>query len=215
MRRKLRAMKIHSVQRAGGKFCFAPYCIFQSYYSHFIIVNKCWRRIVQYVSGEIAKQAVAALEGHTLLGRKCHVRMDRAGSDTPFAMYVGNIPWSATEADMMQLFAAFRPASCHVLTNMYGRSRGFAIVKFYEEEQMQAAIHTMNGTTLMDRPIECRVDRGPGRSEEDRLGRTEVFVGRLGATVDDGALKEMFSRFGAISSATISRYSDGNSRGWG
>lgn len=54
----------------------------------------------------------------------------------------------------MEAFAPYSPISCNVLTNMYGRSRGFAIVKFNYENDANRAIDSMSGFAIMGRPIE-------------------------------------------------------------
>lgn len=73
-------------------------------------------------------------------------------------MYVGNLAWVIGEGDIMQLFAPFRAISCNLVTNMYGRSRGFSIVKFLLEEDAMQAIEAMNGFVIADRPLEVSKD---------------------------------------------------------
>jgi len=69
-------------------------------------------------------------------------------------LYIGNLPWNLNEEQLMALFSDVSPLSCHVLTNMYGRSRGFAIMKFPDEEIMTRAIEKYHHFEVSGRKIE-------------------------------------------------------------
>jgi len=95
-------------------------------------------------------------------GRTVHVRVDRnyksawdeehEGSLVP--VFVGNIPWSLSNEDLVGYFGDYQPVSCNLLTNMYGKSRGFAIITFRSEEDAEDAIAAMNGVEINGRIIE-------------------------------------------------------------
>jgi RNA recognition motif-containing protein len=57
-------------------------------------------------------------------------------------LYVGNLPFSATEQDLQDLFASAGPvASVNVMRDMAtGRARGFAFVEMGSEEAARKAI---------------------------------------------------------------------------
>lgn len=55
------------------------------------------------------------------------------------------------------------------MRNMYGRSRGCALVKFKTEEEAEYFIQEMNGQDLDGRILECRHDKGPTKRENDEL----------------------------------------------
>jgi RNA recognition motif-containing protein len=80
-------------------------------------------------------------------------------------LYVGNLPFSATEEDLRQVFAQHGEVrSVSVITDREtGRPRGFA---FVEMENGAAAIAALNGTDFGGRALtvnEAR-DRGTGGS---------------------------------------------------
>jgi RNA recognition motif-containing protein len=54
-----------------------------------------------------------------------HIRLDRSNIETSggFPVFVGNLPWGTTDADLATLFSQFEPYDAHVKTNMAGRSR--------------------------------------------------------------------------------------------
>lgn len=85
------------------------------------------------------------------------MRLDRSQLDTndgAHSVYIGNLAWSISDKELLQLFAMYRPLGCHVLTNMYGRSRGFAIMKFRSESDAIVAIEQNNDSEFFGRRLE-------------------------------------------------------------
>lgn len=177
--------------------------------------SKGWG-IVEFSTSQDAQNAVSILNEKVLEDRVVHIRIDRSleRTTTGTNIYIGNIPWVTTQEDLMELFQDFNPNDCNILTNMYGRSRGFAIMNFDNLDIARNAINHFTGYDLNGRIIECRIDRGPGRSD-DNVRKTRVFVGNLESGVNDANLAATFAHIGAIVSAKISRHSDGRSKGWG
>ncbi len=70
-------------------------------------------------------------------------------------LYVGNLPFSATEQDLSDKFAAFGTVeSVNLITDRHtGRSRGFGFIEMASEEEAQAAIDSLNGTDYEGRPM--------------------------------------------------------------
>ncbi|MBI3232057.1 MAG: RNA-binding protein [Candidatus Doudnabacteria bacterium] len=86
-------------------------------------------------------------------------------------LYVGNLPWSATNDDLSQLFGQHGAViSASVLTDkMTGRSRGFGFVEMENDADADAAIAALNGQDYQGRKMvvnEARPmeDRPPRRS---------------------------------------------------
>ena len=61
-------------------------------------------------------------------------------------LYVGNLPYSVTEQDLQDLFAAAGTVeSVNVMRDMAtGRARGFAFVEMASDEEAQQAISQLN-----------------------------------------------------------------------
>ncbi|MHB8928644.1 MAG: RNA recognition motif domain-containing protein [Bacillota bacterium] len=72
----------------------------------------------------------------------------------PKTLYVGNLPWSATEDDLSRVFAQHAQViSTRVVTDREtGRSRGFGFVEV-EDDQAQVAIDALNGFMFGGRPL--------------------------------------------------------------
>jgi cold-inducible RNA-binding protein len=84
-------------------------------------------------------------------------------------LFVGNLSYSTTEADLRTYFGAVAPPS-HVVLPVdrdTGRPRGFAFVEFLERPQAEQAIQKFHGQIFNGRPLSvsearAREDRGPG-----------------------------------------------------
>ena len=70
-------------------------------------------------------------------------------------IYVGNLPWSTTSADLEQMFAEHgQVRSAEVISDREtGRSRGFGFVEMETEEGMNPAIQALNGHDMGGRPL--------------------------------------------------------------
>ncbi len=85
----------------------------------------------------------------------------------PTKIYVGNLPWRATDAQLSQLFAAHGEVSeARIVTDREtGRSRGFAFVTMGSADAAQNAIRALNGHSLEGRALvvnEAREQQGGG-----------------------------------------------------
>jgi RNA recognition motif-containing protein len=85
--------------------------------------------------------------------------------------YVGNLSYDTTEDALRALFSGVGVVeSVNLITDrMSGRSKGFGFVEMATEEDAQAAISQLNGTTLDDRQISVAEAR-PQRPRSDREG---------------------------------------------
>ena len=70
-------------------------------------------------------------------------------------LYVGGLPYSTTEQQLSELFAAQGSVtSAKVITDKFtGQSRGFGFVEMSTEEEAQKAISALNGTQLDGRTM--------------------------------------------------------------
>jgi len=84
-------------------------------------------------------------------------------------LFVGNLSYSTTEADLRTYFGGVAPPSQIVLPvdRETGRPRGFAFVEFLDRAHAEQAIQKFNGQVFNGRPLavseaRAREDRGPG-----------------------------------------------------
>ena len=84
-------------------------------------------------------------------------------------LFVGNLAYSTTEADLRTYFGEVAPPSQVVLPvdRETGRPRGFAFVEFLDRAHAEQAIQRFHGQVFNGRPLavseaRAREDRGPG-----------------------------------------------------
>lgn len=70
-------------------------------------------------------------------------------------LYVGGLPYSVTETQLEEIFAAHGTVeSARVITDrMTGRSRGFGFVEMSSPEEAEGAMQKLNGTDLEGRSL--------------------------------------------------------------
>jgi RNA recognition motif-containing protein len=96
-------------------------------------------------------------------------------------LYVGGLPYSVTEGQLQEIFAAHGTVeSAKVITDKFtGRPRGFGFVEMSSGGEAQRAIQALNGTELGGRtltvneakPMERRDDGGRDRGNRSGGGR--------------------------------------------
>lgn len=70
-------------------------------------------------------------------------------------LYVGNLPYSATEGSLTELFSRFGTVqSVTIITDRdTGRSKGFGFIEMGTDQEAAEAISRMNGTDLDGRSL--------------------------------------------------------------
>lgn len=86
-------------------------------------------------------------------------------------MYVGNLSYDATDADIRELFEVHGTVSdiFIVKDRESGRPRGFAFVSMESKEEMDAAIEALNGVEFMGRSL--TINEARPREERPQGGR--------------------------------------------
>ncbi len=85
-------------------------------------------------------------------------------------IYVGNLPYTATDNDLRQNFSAFgEVVSVQLICDKFtGQSKGFGFVEMANNAQADAAIKGLNGTSLQGRNI--TVNQAKPRTERSSYG---------------------------------------------
>ncbi|MCF7838120.1 MAG: RNA-binding protein [Candidatus Marinimicrobia bacterium] len=83
-------------------------------------------------------------------------------------LYVGNLPFSATNEGLREMFAAHgKVDSAEVISDRAtGRSKGFGFVEMGTDQEAQAAIEALNGQSYEGRPLTVN----EARPKEPRTG---------------------------------------------
>src|SRR5437868_11589247 len=87
-------------------------------------------------------------------------------------IYVGNLSWSMTDDDLMNLFTQYGSvSSAKILKDkMNGRSKGFGFVEMEDEEAAKTAIANLNETEVQGRKL--IVNESQPRQEGDYKKRS-------------------------------------------
>jgi cold-inducible RNA-binding protein len=99
-------------------------------------------------------------------------------------LYVGNMSFQTTEADLRETFGQFGTVTDVYLANdrMTGRPRGFAFVTFSTEDESKLAAEKMNGVDLAGRQLTVNEakpkEAGGGRSFDNADRRAGAFQDR-------------------------------------
>ena len=85
-------------------------------------------------------------------------------------IYVGNLPYVATEYQLRQAFGQYgEVSSVNIITDRYtGKSRGFGFVEMPDDGMAQQAIDALNNTDLGGRSI--TVNQAKPKTERSRGG---------------------------------------------
>ncbi len=70
-------------------------------------------------------------------------------------IYVGNLPYSLTDDELREAFAAFGEVKSAkvIMDRETGRSKGFGFVEMDDTSQAEEAVRVLNGHDLKGRPL--------------------------------------------------------------
>ncbi|CAG7837747.1 unnamed protein product [Allacma fusca] len=135
-------------------------------------------------------------------------------------IFIKNLDKSIDNKDMYDTFSTFGTIlSCKVATDEHGNSKGYGFVHFETEEAANKAIEKVNGMLLSDKKL--FVGRFiPRKEREKELGEkakrfTNVYIKNFPESFNEEKLKDMFEKFGSITSYRIMSDDGGKSRGFG
>lgn len=91
-------------------------------------------------------------------------------------IFVGNLSFDATEADVRKAFEGFGSVASVfiVMEKKKAKSRGFGFVDMLDDQQAQAAIAALDGKEFMGRPLNVSPARPKPQAALDRGERKEV-----------------------------------------
>jgi polyadenylate-binding protein len=192
---------------------------------------------VHYEKEESAKLAIEKVNNMNVEGKKVYVgpflrRAERSSdSETKFTnVFVKNLDEAVDEEGLTKMFAEFGPvASCIIMKDEAGASKGFGFVNMDEPEHAAAAVDALNNKDINGK--ELFVGRAQKKAEREAMLRQKfedlrqeriqkyaglnLYVKNLSDEVDDEILRSEFSQWGTITSAKVMKDPAGKSRGFG
>ncbi|GAB1861041.1 Polyadenylate-binding protein [Camponotus japonicus] len=135
-------------------------------------------------------------------------------------VFIKNLDKNIDNKAMYDTFSAFgNILSCKVAQDESGASKGYGFVHFETEEAANKSIDKVNGMLLNGKKVYVGKFI-PRKEREKELGEkaklfTNVYVKNFGEDMTDDKLKEMFEKYGTITSHKVMSKDDGKSRGFG
>ncbi len=136
---------------------------------------------VTYAEKAMAEAAIKALDGHRINGRRIGVRdadddkkKGRKERKEPegLKLYIGNLPFSATQEQLKTLVAAHATVNEVVLaTGPGGKAKGFGFVFIAEKDKGESVVAALNNTEIEGRRIKVDIANSKG-GKGGRSGRT-------------------------------------------
>jgi polyadenylate-binding protein len=135
-------------------------------------------------------------------------------------VFIKNLDKAIDNKALYDTFSTFgNILSCKIMTDEHSNSRGYGFVHFETHEAADQAIKNVNNMLLNDKKV--YVGRFMTRNQRtEAYGSTNkrftnVFVKNFGEGFDDQKMRDMFERFGEITSAVVAKGDDGKSKGHG
>ncbi|KAF7597078.1 Protein phosphatase PP2A regulatory subunit B [Aspergillus hancockii] len=135
-------------------------------------------------------------------------------------VFIKNLDSAIDNKALHDTFAAFgNILSCKVAQDEFGNSKGYGFVHYETAEAANNAIKHVNGMLLNDKKVFVghhisKKDR-QSKFEEMKANFTNVYIKNVDPEVTEEEFRQLFEKFGDITSATLSRDQEGKSRGFG
>nr|XP_022904259.1 polyadenylate-binding protein 4-like [Onthophagus taurus] len=134
-------------------------------------------------------------------------------------LFIKNLDKNIDNKSMYDTFSAFgNILSCKVMLDENGLSKGYGFIHFETEEAANKAIEKVNGMLLNGKKVYVGKFI-PQKEREKQLGEkaklfTNIYVKNFGEMTDE-SLKNVFAKYGKITSCTVMKNMDGSSKGFG
>ncbi|KIH94118.1 polyadenylate-binding protein [Sporothrix brasiliensis 5110] len=180
---------------------------------------------VNYNSTPDGEKALEELNYTLIKNRPCRImwsQRDPALRKTGQGnIFIKNLDAAIDNKALHDTFAAFgNILSCKVAQDEHGASKGYGFVHYETDEAAQQAIKNVNGMLLNEKKVYVghhipKKDR-QSKFEEMKANYTNIYIKNLNPDVTDEEFRELFEKFGTVTSSTIARDQEtGKSRGFG
>lgn len=185
---------------------------------------------VQFEQEEAAQNAISQLNGMLLNDKQVYVglfvrqkdRSQGSGSLKFTNVYIKNLSEAISDEDLNQIFGKYGSiTSAIVMKDAEGKSRGFGFVNFQNPDDAAVAVDKLNGTSLNDEKVVYvgkaqrkgeREAELKAKFEQERINKYEklkganLYMKNLDDTINDDKLKDLFSKFGTVTSCKVRSY---------
>ncbi|KAH7175865.1 polyadenylate-binding protein [Dactylonectria macrodidyma] len=179
---------------------------------------------VNYNATPDGEKALEELNYTLIKGRPCRImwsQRDPALRKTGQGnVFIKNLDVAIDNKALHDTFAAFgNILSCKVAQDETGASKGYGFVHYETDEAALQAIKHVNGMLLNEKKVYVghhipKKDR-QSKFEEMKANFTNVYVKNIQSDVTDDEFRELFEKFGDVTSSSLARDQEGKSRGFG
>ena len=179
---------------------------------------------VNYNNTADGERALEELNYTIIKGRPCRImwsQRDPALRKTGQGnVFIKNLDTAIDNKALHDTFAAFgNILSCKVAQDEFGNSKGYGFVHYETGEAATNAIKHVNGMLLNEKKVFVghhipRKDRD-SKFDEMKANFTNIYVKNIEPEVTDDDFRDLFEKYGDITSASIARDDTGKSRGFG
>ncbi|KAF2103722.1 polyadenylate binding protein, partial [Rhizodiscina lignyota] len=180
---------------------------------------------VNYNSSDDGEKALEELNYTLIKGKPCRImwsQRDPALRKTGQGnVFIKNLDVAIDNKALHDTFAAFgNILSCKVAQDEMGNSKGYGFVHYETAEAANNAIKHVNGMLLNEKKVFVghhipKKDR-MSKFEEMKANFTNVYVKNIDQEVTDDEFRELFEKFGQITSASLAHDNEtGKARGFG
>lgn len=141
-------------------------------------------------------------------------------------MFIGNLPFNATENDLIEFFSQYGEVTSAKIISRDGRSTGKGFIQFSTHEEAVQSKQA-NGQDFNGRAIQVRFSSEPAPERTPRQGfgqqraprqntnnANTIFIGGLSYDSTTETVGELFGQCGNISAVRIATNPDGQPRGF-
>jgi polyadenylate-binding protein len=179
---------------------------------------------VNYNSTADGEKALEELNYTLIKGRPCRImwsQRDPALRKTGQGnVFIKNLDVAIDNKALHDTFAAFgNILSCKVAQDENGNSKGYGFVHYETDEAAQQAIKHVNGMLLNEKKVYVghhipKKDR-QSKFDEMKANFTNVYVKNINTEATDDEFRELFEKYGDVTSSSLARDQEGKSRGFG
>ncbi|KAI9151720.1 Polyadenylate-binding protein, cytoplasmic and nuclear [Paramyrothecium foliicola] len=179
---------------------------------------------VNYNATSDGEKALEELNYTLIKGRPCRImwsQRDPALRKTGQGnVFIKNLDVAIDNKALHDTFAAFgNILSCKVAQDENGNSKGYGFVHYETDEAAQQAIKHVNGMLLNEKKVYVghhipKKDR-QSKFEEMKANFTNVYVKNISPDVTDDQFRELFEKYGDVTSSSLARDQESKSRGFG
>ncbi len=179
---------------------------------------------VNYNSTSDGEKALEELNYTLIKGRPCRImwsQRDPALRKTGQGnVFIKNLDVAIDNKALHDTFAAFgNILSCKVAQDENGNSKGYGFVHYETDEAAAQAIKHVNGMLLNEKKVYVgyhipKKDR-QSKFEEMKANFTNIYVKNINPEVTDDEFRDLFAKYGDVTSSSLARDGEGKSRGFG